>query len=176
MQNYHRPPPALALLLAPTIALLAVAAGCSARVEVETTAADIDPPVVVEKTAVELDLFTDRESEPAPEPPAATPEKCNVIQESRPAPEPVSRETESVSAEKSVKVVRNVVNIYEGDLHLHNDTHNHFHGPPRRHRESVKVLVEIVQHSQRDARCERLRREHEERVAEWGAMFQRGGR
>jgi hypothetical protein len=95
-----------------------------------------------------------------------------------------------VSVEKSVNVVRNVVNVYEGDLHLHNDTHNHLYGSPRKPRhKAVEVRVEVVQEPQRsrekavkvrievsekparDERCERLMREHLERVKGWEAMF-----
>jgi len=48
-----------------------------------TTAADADSPVEVERTAVELDLFRDRASEPEPAPPATTPEKPKTVE---PAP------------------------------------------------------------------------------------------
>ena len=145
--------------------LLAVAVGCSARVEVSDES-------TTEKSivAVEVGVLVDRKSEPAPVTPAATPEKCKVAQESRQAPEPASRETGNVSAEKSVKLVRNVVNVYEGDLHLHNDTHNHFY-EPRKSRESVKVRVEVGLEPERDERCSRLLREHLEMVKEWEAMF-----
>jgi hypothetical protein len=51
-----------------------------------------------------------------------------------------------------------------GDLHFHQ--HRHFHGhtaPPRTERSRVNV----------DSDCERLRREHEERIARWRAEFGR---
>ena len=167
MKN-RRPPSTLTPLLVPIIALLSIAAGCSARVEIETTATDTDPRGTVEKTAIGIDLFTDRESDPKAEP--VTSEKSNVAQESRPAPEPASRKAEGVSAEKSVKVVRNVVNVYEGDLHLHE--HLHVHEAPRKSRgKAVEVRIEVGQKPQRDERCSRLLREHLETVRKWEAML-----
>ena len=154
----------LALLLAPILALLAATGGCSARVEVsdESTAEK-------SRVAVEVGVLADRQSESIPDQPTATSEKGAVAQESRPAPEPVPRETGDVSAEKSLKVVRNVVTIHEGDLHLHE--HLHVHESPRKHRESVKIRVGGGQKPKRGERCERLLREHLERAAEWETRF-----
>ncbi len=153
------------LILLPALALLAVSAGCSARVE-----AFDENTTEKSRVVMEVGVLADRQPEPITAP-ATTPEKRPVAQESRPAPEPVSREEESVSAEKSVKLVRNVVNVYEGDLHLHE--HLHVHGSPRKPREKAKVRVEVVQKPQRS---ERLMKAHLSRLSKWEAIFQRGGR
>ena len=147
--------------------LLAATGGCSARVEVSDVST-----TEKSRVAVEVGVLADRESEPAPAAPTAIPEKGKVAQESRLAPEPMSRKEEQ---SKPVKVVRNVVTIHEGDLHLHE--HLHVHGSARRRRErAVKVRVEVVQQRQPNERCERLIKEHLSRLSKWEAMFQRGGR
>ena len=162
---HRRPQSTLILLLAPIIALAAAGGGCSARVEVSDESTTEESRV-----AVEVGVLADRQSEPETEPPAATSEKGKVAQESRPAPEPAPREAGGVSAKKSVKVVRNVMNIYEGDLHLHE--HLHVYGSPRKSRKkAVEVRVEVARKPQRDERCSKLLREHLARTARWEARF-----
>ena len=166
----RRPPSPFTPLLVPIIALLAATAGCSARVEVSG-----ESTTEKSRVAVEVGVLADRESKPIPAAPAITPEKGKVAQESRPAPEPAPREAGGMSAEKSMKVVRNVVNVYEGDLHLHE--HLHVHGAPRKSRKkAVNVRIEVGQKPQRDEKCEKLLKEHLSRLSKWEAMFQQGGR
>jgi hypothetical protein len=168
--NNHHLPSALTLLSALVLLAVAPGGGCSAKVEVSD-----ENTTEKSRVAVAVGILAGHESEPIPPAPATTSEKGKVAQESRPTPEPAPREVGGVSAEKSVKVIRNVVNVYEGDLHLHE--HVHVHGSPRKPRKkAVEVWVEVIQKPKRDERCEKLMREHLERVAEWEALFQRYSR
>lgn len=83
------------------------------------------------------------------------------------SPKPVPR---TVERSKLVKMVKNVVNIHEGDLHLHE--HAYDHGAPRRRRTKAgEVRIEPFQKPQRDARYEKLLKERLERVKAWEVMF-----
>ena len=164
--------PPLALLLATILATALT--GCSVRVDVSDQNSDEES-----RTAVEVDLFTNN---PRPAPPVATSEKPKTVQPDRetaspPAtPEPQPRWVEELrssdSDRGSVTVVENVINIQHLNIERHHDTHYHFY-EPQKSRESVKVRIEVDQESERDERCERLRREYEEKVAEWEKLFQR---
>ena len=67
----------------------------------------------------------------------------------------------------SVTVIQNVVSVTE------KHHHTHFHSEPGRSRgKPVKVRIEIDQRPERSEWCERLRREHLKKVAEWEALFQ----
>ena len=155
-------------------AALTAIVGCSVKVDVSDQNTDEKS-----RTAVEVGLFAGNQSELPPAPPA-TPEKSETFQPAHePAPPPPTFEPPSRGSEDSVPVkparnsivvVKNVVNVYDFDVQRHHETHYHYE-LPQRSRESVKVRIEVVRKSERDERCEKLLREHLERVAEWGAMF-----
>jgi len=148
-------------LLRPTVVVLVacvalVAAGCSARVEVErttdATATEITP-TEFQRTTVELD-FQPRSPQPVIQrepPPVTVP----------PEPQPVIVTNNTV-----------VLNYRGGDVTYHSDTHIHVHDAAKRQVEERVVIRPEVQAEYRpvDPRCEQLRREHEERVRTWRAF------
>ena len=157
---------------------LAAAVGCSVKVDVSDSSA-----AEKSRTAVALGFLVDQKSEPAPAPPVATSsEKLETFQPmSNPTPPPPTpdpplwgRGVKSGPDQKSVTVVKNVINIKHLDIERHR--HIHFYEPPKSRKKPVKVRVEVVQKHERDERCERLRREYEEKTAEWKQMMERGGR
>ena len=168
--------------LLPALILLTAAAGCSVKVDVadeNTTTAEAPPSITAEKsrTAVEVGFLVDREPE------ATASERSKTVQpEPEPAPQPPtpdppSRETEDLKSEsdrRSVVVVQNVINIKHLDIERHR--HIHFYEPPKSRKKPVKVRVEVQKKPARDERCERLRREYEERTAEWEQMMRQNGR
>jgi hypothetical protein len=124
--------PPLALFL-----LIAAACGCSVRVELadeSTTTAEAPPSITTEKsrTAVEVGVFTDNQSEPAPAPPV-TSEKSKTFQPARePALPPSTHEPPARGADdlvpvkpaqNSVVVVTNVVNIKHLDREWQQPAH-----------------------------------------------------
>ena len=171
MKNY--------LLLALLALAAAVGGGCSVRVDVadENTAEK-------SRVAVEVGFLVDQKSEPAPAPPVAL-EKSETVEDdvlvdrgSEVEEKPASRESQDVLPARSAgkSVVRNVVNIYNLDMHRHNDVHYHYETPRKSREKSVKVRVEVVQKPARDERCEKLMLEHQRRIAKWEQMMRADGR
>ena len=116
----------------------------------------------------------DQKSEPAREPPAASEKSKTVERAHEPDSEPPPHESPSHGAEDlessesdrvSVVVVENVVNVVEKDVHRH--THYHIESPRKPSRKTATVRIEVYQKPQRSERCERLMREHLERVRAW---------
>ena len=151
-------------------ALLALATpGCSVRVETEsahwTSPASVSSQPQVStgenaRTAVEVALLQPRSPQPiaSPKPP-----------EPLPPPKPVA------PAEKPLTICDNtfVLNFRGGDTH--NETHVHIHeAPPPRVEETVIINRKVKTQPRRpvDERCERMAREHEERVRRWKAFPQ----
>lgn len=146
-------------------------AGCSARVSATTekrSPSETTESVEKFETKVGIDVLADREDpDPAPVP------------ENIPVPEqpPTPPETEGKAVE--VSGTANFAVIVEGDLHLHEHYHEHLHleNPPRSAPKRIKETPEPIQveaqQPRLDPRCERLLREHEERVKEWMAMMGR---
>ena len=143
--------------------LAVVAAGCSARVEVERTN-DTDATATeattadFHRTTVEVD-FQPRSQQPVSqrEPTQPPPVPVTVA----PEPQPVTITNNTV-----------VLDYRGGDVTYHSDTHIHVHDAPKRHVEETVVIRREVQAEYRpiDARCEQLRREHDERVRRWKAF------
>ncbi|MCY2989469.1 MAG: hypothetical protein NTY19_16580 [Planctomycetota bacterium] len=137
--------------------LVLVAAGCSARVEVErgnktdSTASEAHT-AEISRATVDVDLHP-RPSLPQPTPPIP------VVPESR----PVTITGNSV-----------VLNYRTGDVTYHSDVH--VHEPAQRHIEEVEETVVIrrevhsVPPRPVDPRCELFRKQHEERVRRWKAF------
>ena len=129
--------------------LLATTAGCGTRVDLEST--NWDSASGETAKAVEVDLLRTR----APEP---------VAQATEPPPKP------AVWEEKLVVGPGNTVvfNFRGGDTHY--ETHVHIHEPPVpkvEERTAAQQEVQTVPPRRGDPRCERLAREHEERVRTW---------
>jgi hypothetical protein len=143
-------------------------AGCSTRVEISTERPAPGDFRAVEKfhTNVAVELLRDQKEAPRPPSPPEQP--------------PTPPETEGKTVE--VAGVANSAIIVHGDLYVHEHYHEHLHldnrtpqGPPAPNRlEKMPERVEIVVHRPRlDPECERLRREHQERVREWKALMNR---
>lgn len=149
------------LAATPILLMLLVGVGCSARVDVSTERSTGGESAAVERlnTNVAVDVLPDREEAPAPSPEAE---------------EPPSTAT---TMEKGVEVagIANFAMIIEGDLHVHEHRHRHLHveGRPKPKRRKPKPnRIEVEIHRPRiDAECERLQREHQERVREWMKLF-----
>ncbi|MHB0960048.1 MAG: hypothetical protein ACYC0X_20065 [Pirellulaceae bacterium] len=129
------------LAVAPLLFLL-VAVGCSAHVDVNTKR--FTPPTLADKssTVFAVDAAIDPRSTPAAPP-------IN--------PPAISDNTF-------------ILNIRGGDTYYRSETHVHLHDPsPPRVEERVTVQREVQAESPRrvDERCERMAREHEERVKRW---------
>ncbi len=144
--------------------LIATVAGCSARVEVESAtrssplpASEVTQAATDERarTAVEVNVLQNQSPEPvAPEAPQPSPAKV-VASEAK----PVTISSNTI-----------IVNYRAGDVTNHVETHIHVHEPP-----APRVEERIVVHrdfeaeppGRVDERCERLAREHEQRVEMW---------
>ena len=76
--------------------------------------------------------------------------------------------------QKPMTVTNNtlIFNYQGGDVTFRSEVHLHVSGPPRQPVEEPVVIRREVQAEPRpvDARCEGLRREHEERVRRWKAF------
>ena len=131
------------------LAICLLSAGCSARVELERTngsesTAAMTSSIEVDRTTVQLDFQPRR---PQPTPPTEPP--------LNPVPPPVSPLT--ISGNTIILSYRG------GDVIHHNQTHIHIHqSPPPRVEE--RIVIHTEPHRQVDEKCERLAREHEERV------------
>lgn len=144
----------LGSILLPFVLLVSITMtiGCGARVDLESANWDSSSGQTA-RTAVEVDLLHTRVSEP-------------IAQATEPPPKPVVSEENLVIGSGNIVVF----NVSEGDTHIQTETHVHLDAPP-----VPKAEDRIV--SQREIRvepprrvseqCERLAREHEERVRKW---------
>lgn len=133
------------LIATPLLLILFLSVGCSARVQVTTE--NFSPPQSAERssTVVAVEILTDLS--PLDH---AAPKEENTVE---------------------LTGNGNTVVIVAGDLHLHQHTHIHRHEAPARI-ESPPATVRIeFSPPKRDPVCERLLREHEDRVREWKAML-----
>ena len=138
------------------VRLLATAAGCGARVDLES-ANWASSSGETARTAVEVDLLRTRVSEP-------------VAQATEPPPKPVASEEKLVIGSGNTFVF----NYRAGDVTYHNETHIHIHIhvhepllPKVEERIVVQREVQIERPRPVDERCRRLAREHEQRVETW---------
>lgn len=142
-------------LLVPFVLLLVVllsASGCRARVD---SAKWDSSSGETARAAVEVDLLRSSPTKPVAK-----------TEATEPPPKPAA------PADKPVHVAGNtiVVNIRGGDVTYHNETHLHIHEPPvLKVEERIVVQREVEKEPPRraDERCERLAREHEQRVEMW---------
>ncbi len=132
--------------------------GCSTRVEISFTPTAPGDPTESFSTIVAVDLLTKPEQVPRP-------------RSQPPAP------SEAKLPEVEVAGVANFAMIVEGDLHLHTHYHIHLDCLPTDERPASKRNQEKSETEARraeiDPRCERLLREHEQRVEEWKVMMER---
>ena len=147
------------LLVATPLILMLLFGGCSTRVDVSTERST-GGESAAHHTEVAVDVLTDQEETPTPSP--------------EPEQPPVSTTTE-----KRVEIagIANFAMVIEGDLHVHEHHHEHLHienrsKPNWRKAKPERIEVEIQRPSP-DPECERLRREHLERVREWKAIMSR---
>jgi len=153
------------LLVSFVLLLMATVAGCSARVEMESSsrgtplpASEVTQAATDERarTVVEIGLLQER-----------TPEPAAAFKPSEPpSPQPVASEAKPVTISGNTFIV----NYRAGDVTNHVETHIHVHEPPApRVEERIVVQREVrVEPPRRvDERCERLAREHEQRVEMW---------
>ena len=149
---------------------LLVAAGCSSQFELSTEArSPSETTEHIEKfeTKVGVAVLTDEEDpEPAPVPGASVPEQP-------PAP------PEADNKQVEISGVANIATVVHGDLHLHEHYHEHVHieekpakKKPDRIEEKPQTVKVEIQRPKRDPRCERLLREHQERVRQWKAELE----
>lgn len=146
-------------------------AGCSTEVEVSVeTRTPYETREHVEKfeTKVGVAVLTQQED---PDP-ASVPDDKPVPEQPPTPPEP---------EEKTVEVsgTANLAMVVEGDLHVHEHFHEHLHleAPPRSGPKRIEEMPEPVaveiRRPKLDPECQRLLREHQERVRQWKAMMGR---
>lgn len=141
-------------LLLPFVLLVAVltAAGCGARVEVESAKWESSSG---ERARIQAEVDVLR------------PQRPEQFAEPETQPKPVAAEVKSMTASGNTSII---VNIREGDVIHHNQTNIHIHeAAPQRTEERVTVQREVHVEPRRqvDERCQRMAREHEERVEKW---------
>lgn len=135
------------------LAICLLSTGCSARVELERTygsesTASMTSSVEVDRTTVELDS---RPQAPQPIPPTKPP-----------PPKPVAPPASPLTISGNTFVF----SYQAGDTYYHSETHLHIQqSPPPRVEERIVIRTEPDR--QVSDECERLAREHEERVRRW---------
>lgn len=144
-------------LLIPFVLLLGIllTTGCGAKVEVESAKWS---PSWGEKatTSVEVDLLRSQR-----------PERGEETKAKEPQPEPNPADEKPVIGSGNTTVI---INYRGGDKHYHNETHVHVHEaavPKVDERVIVHREIQVEQPRRVDERCERLAREHEQRVEMW---------
>jgi len=152
-------------LLRPTVVVLVacvalVAAGCSARVEVEQTN-DTDATATEATTADFHRTTVEVDFQPRPPQPVPQPKPPRVTVTVTPEPQPVIVTGNTL-----------IFNYRAGDMNYTSDVHVHVHEPVQRHVEETVMIRREVHAESRpvDPRCEQLRREHDERVRTWKAF------
>lgn len=145
----------LGSILLPFVLLVSITMtiGCGATVDLESANWDSSSGQVA-RTAVEVDLLRPQPPEPV------------TIAKSTEPPKPVAAE------EMPVNISGNtiILNIRGGDAYYHSETHIHLDAPPVPKAEEPIVIrreVRVEPPRRVSEQCERLAREHEERVRKW---------
>lgn len=143
--------------------------GCSAKVEVSTEKRTPSQTTgCVERTHTKVGVAVlPKQEDPGPAP---------VPEESDPEQPPTPPEADKKAVEITGNA--NLTVLFEGDLHLHQHYHEHLHVeeplPAAKGSEETPNPVKVeAPRPERDPRCERLLREHIERVEVWKAMVGR---
>jgi hypothetical protein len=141
----------VSILLIATVAT--ATSGCSTRVEVESAKA---APAATERsrTAAEIDLLQSRSPEPVATPKSSEP--------------PPGKPTAQAESPVTISLV---FNFRGGDVIRHETVVNVHEVPASKAEERVTLprSTEIVPRRPVDPQCERLRKEHEERIRRWRA-------
>lgn len=134
--------------------LLATATGCGARVDLESAKWDSLSGETA-KAAVEVDLLRTQPPEQIAEPKDTERPSTSAASEGKPV---------------NIAGTTIILNYRGGDVTYHNETHIHIHESPvpkAEERTAAQQEVEKEPPRRVDERCERLAREHEERVESW---------
>jgi len=135
------------------VCVLLTTTGCGARVEVESAKWGSSSGERT-RTQAEVDVLR-------PQPP----EPVTIAKSTEPPPP-------ATSADKPLNISSNtiILNIRGGDTYYHSETHVHLHDPPvPKVEERIVIQREVRSDPPRrvSEQCERLAREHEERVRKW---------
>ena len=136
------------------MSVLLATAGCGARVEIESAKWGSSSGQTA-KTAVEVDLLR-------PQPPEQIVEPKDTERPSTPV----------AAEEKPLNISGNtiILNIRGGDTYNHSETHVHLDAPPVPKAEEPIVIqreVRVEPPRRVSEQCERLAREHDERIRKW---------